>query len=111
MQIPFATFREDTTDGTRYYIVEKSFPHWCGLVTYVPIEGKIAQSVAVQGYNLWVSFNGVLQGNYVPYVVNVDKDAQAALQRMAEWFLTERIEKNEKKYRKFKIVSDVPTTY
>ena len=105
--IPFITYREDERDGRRYYIVQKAFPHWRGVVTLYPLDNKLAQSVPITGFNLYVSFCGVLQGNFIPLQNNVEKEAQAMLQQMSEWYLEQRIKPNEKKYKKFKQPSHV----
>lgn len=99
--IPYITYREEGADGLKYFIVQKSFPYWRAVITLYPLDNKIAQSIPITGYNLYTSFAGTIEGNRIPFFTNVEKEAQAVLQRMAEWFLENRIKLNPKKYKKW----------
>jgi hypothetical protein len=90
-----------------YYILQKAFPHWVGLlVANSPVEGALANA-PIAGYNLWVTFSGTLRGRIIPDYRNIQSEINSAFADMAEWYLANRIRQNEKIYRKFKIISNV----
>lgn len=103
---PFITFREKDNDGNlQYYVLQRGFPHYVGKISPYPIENPICQ-VALPGYNLWVVFDGVLRGNFAPSFPNELKNMQIVFENMAVWFHSERVVMSEKRYKKFKIVSN-----
>jgi hypothetical protein len=104
---PFITFREKDKDGNlQYYVLQRAFPHYIGVVLNNPGSGLIGQS-AIPGYTLWVVFDGTLMGNMIPNYRNVANEIQTVLDNMAAWYWSDRIILNEKKYSKFKILSYV----
>ncbi len=107
---PYITFREPDENGIlRYYIVQKVFPHNVGIILSQPNHEAIVQSV-IPGYNLYVVFNGVLNGNMV-HINGADfkTELQVLYNTMACWFYTDRIILDKKRFEKFKVKTDVPT--
>jgi len=108
MTIPFITYRENNDGVLRYYILQKDFPHNVGIIQSQPNGSAICQSV-VPGYNLWVVFNGTLQGNFVQAKIDYAKELQVVYDNMAAFFWAERICLDKKRFEKFKVKSDVST--
>jgi hypothetical protein len=107
--IPFITYREKDKSGVlQYYVLQKEYPHFVGIISSIPISGTWQSPIA--GHNLWVVFNGTLRGNLIPAYQKIGDDIQASLDNMAAWFYNERIKPDEKKYSKFKIKSNVQIT-
>lgn len=104
---PFITFRDIDKQGKlQYYILQRDFPHYVGLLSTRPMDTVISNS-AIAGYYLWIVFWGTLRGPFIPAYNGVDKDIQSLLDNMADWFCNERIMEDEKKFKKFKIGKDV----
>lgn len=101
---PFISYREKNEDGLLcFYILQKAFPHYCGLiVAEYPVEGAIINQ-PIAGYNLWVSFNFTLRGHFIPAYKDVKDEIENVYSNMADWYLVNRIIPNEKLYKKFKI--------
>ena len=108
MNQQFLTYRETDEDGRLcYYILQKAHPHYCGIVSVGPLSDTLA-SAPVGGYNLYVNFKGTIEGNYVPSYKDVLVDIQACMWDMANWFHSNRVITETKKYAKFKINRDAP---
>jgi len=73
-----------------------------GHITTIPKEKAIV-SKPIPGYNLYVNFDGCLQGNFLPNLKNIELELHTVFENMAAWFWTERIVGNEGKYKKLKI--------
>ena len=99
----YLTFRE-TDEGGRlcYYILQKAFPHYVGIISLGRIEGSLASS-PIAGYNMYVNFTGTLRGNFIPSYADVLDEITAVFNDMAIWFLENRILNDQKKYAKYKI--------
>lgn len=103
MSIPYITYREPNKDGVlQYFVLQKSHPHYVGKLTGYTDEVSLLK-VPISGYALQLNFHGVLRGRYLPAYKGVDEDLLIEFQKMAQWFLDERILKDEKRYKKFKI--------
>lgn len=99
----YLTFREkDDTETLRYYIVQKQFPHNLAIILSQPKHESLVQSV-LPGYNLWVVHHGVLRGNFIAIYPSHKEELQVIYDEMANWFYSERILKDEKRYEKFKV--------
>lgn len=104
--MPFITFRDKDKNGNLlYYILQRDFPHYVGLLSPYPIEGVLCQS-AITGHSLWIVFNGTLRGNMIPSHKGEMVEMQVVFDNMAVWFHSERILLDEKRYKKFKIISN-----
>ncbi len=106
---PFITFREEVDGEEKYFILQKSFPHNVAIIATQPMANPIAQST-IAGYNLWLVWSGTLRGNMIAVYPEYKDQLVDCFEEMAEWFYNERILKNEKRYAKFKIKKDVPTS-
>lgn len=107
---PYITYREDDGFGNqKYYILQKEFPHFIGVLSESPIHGSLA-TIPIHGYNLWISFAGTIRGNIIPQYQNIQDEIQSIYNSMASWFYKERIMVDEKRYKKFKIISDDNST-
>ena len=102
---PFVTFRDTDKAGVmQYYILQRAYPHFLGVITYYPT-GETIYQTPVAGHHLYVTFNGVLRGNFLPAHQGVETEIQVVFEAMALWFYSERIMKDPKKYKKFMIHS------
>lgn len=102
MREPFKTFREVINEELCYCIVQRAWPHYLGIVTLVPVENTLI-SIPIAGYHLHITFDGVLEGNYVPGHKDVYKEIESVFTEMARWYLDKRIMVDEKKYKKWKL--------
>jgi hypothetical protein len=94
---PFITYRE----GDDFFILQKEFPHYVGIIQNQPSVTKISFPVA--GYNFWVVFNGTIRGMMIPSYKDVVTEIEVCMSAMSNWFLMVVIMKDEKKYKRFKI--------
>lgn len=107
---PYITFRETDDNGElQYYILQRAFPHYMGVIKASPQDSLI--NAAIPGYYLWVCFCGSLRGNMIPAFKGLRDELAAVYMDMASWYFTNRVEPNEKKYKKFKIKTDVPSSH
>lgn len=103
---PFITFRDRDANGElQYYILQREFPHFVGILVSQPVEHSLAQS-PISGHYLWVAFAGTLRGNIIPGYQDIQNEIESVFQNMAAWYYTNRIEPDLKKYRKWKIQSN-----
>lgn len=106
---PFITYRDKDNQGNlQYYVLQRAYPHYVGLINRTPTPNAIAEAPIPQ-YELYVTFNGVLQGNYFPSYKDAREEAQQIYENMAAWFWAERIAMDKKRFEKFKIKKDVST--
>ena len=99
--IPYITYREPVGDEMGYFILQKEYPHYLGRIVEFPTGKKITYA-SVGQYNLYVEYYGTIMGNFVPIFDGVILEMQLALEKMADWFLENRILTEPKKYKKFK---------
>lgn len=103
---PFITFRDNDKEGNlQYYILQRDFPHFIGVISSVPVSGTWQHPIA--GHHLWVVFNGTLRGNSIPNYRDISVEIDVVLSNMAVWFHAERILLDEKRFKKFKIQPNV----
>lgn len=106
MSSPFITYRDKDENGNlQYYILQRSFPHFIAMLSSVPIAGTWQS--ALPGYHLWVVFQGCLRGNQVPGYAHISDEIQTVLDNAAAWYACDRIAMDEKRYKKFKVISNV----
>lgn len=106
---PYITYREHDKGGVlQYFILQKQFPHYVGVVSSVPVAGNWYTPIV--GYAMYVVFFGTIAGRYIPDYKNVGDDIMAVMEDMARWYYDNRIATDEKRFKKFKIKSDVPTS-
>ena|ERR1700722_11856088 len=100
---PFVTFKDNDSAGIlQYYILQREYPHYVGQITYYPKGGAICE-VPVTAHNLYVSFAGVLRGNYLPAFPKVEEEINQVFHAMALWFYANRIVPDPKRYKKWLI--------
>ena len=105
---PYITFREPDEKGElQYYILQRQHPNYIGVIQSVPRE-NILMRAAVPGHLLWVEFAGTIRGNFVEARVDVVEELDGIFTDMAQWFYLNRVKLNEKKFKKFKLKSNVP---
>lgn len=105
--IPYITYREtDDVGRLCFYILQKKFPHYTGLLVTNPREGALVNA-PIPSYMLWVTFAGCLNGNFVPGYADALEEIEFVFRDMANWYYENRLSDNPKKYSKFKINSDV----
>lgn len=99
----FITFRDTASNGElQYYILQRAFPNYLGVLALVPVEKSLI-NVPISGYQLYVVFDGVLQGNYIPVYKDVYDEMLSVFTEMARWYYEHRIIIDEKKYKKWKL--------
>src|ERR1700677_1075570 len=100
---PFITFKEEDKFGVlQYYILQRAYPHYLGVVAYYPTGEAICQ-VPVTAHHLYVTFAGVLRGNYIPAHQGVEIEIEPVFHAMALWFYDQRIMKDPKRYKKWQV--------
>lgn len=100
---PFITFRDkDKNNELQYYILQREFPHFCGLISHYPKEGDLANQ-SISGYSLWITFSGTIRGQIIPSYTNIAKEINSVFESMASWFYANRILTDKKRFEKFKI--------
>ena len=103
MKQPYLTYREMDNEGRLcYYICQKASPNYVGIVSVGTLYDRIANA-PVGDYNLYVNFNGTIQGHYAPSYKDVIQDIERCMWEMANWFYKHRVLAEPKKYLKFKI--------
>lgn len=104
MNQPYITFRELDADGRLcFYVLQKQFPHYLGIISSGEIQFALV-NMPIPSYNLYISYKGCLQGNFVPGYKDVIPDIVSEFINMADWYYQNRIKENPKRYLKFKIV-------
>ena len=98
---PFITYRDIEEGELQYYILQREFPHYVGIISTYP-KTNFIESMPVTGYNLWIIFDGTIKGSVIPSYKNVYVDITSALNEMSNWYYANRIVPQEKKYKKFK---------
>lgn len=97
----YITYRENNENGLLcYYILQKAFPHYIGLLSVGQLENTLA-SMPVGNYNLYVNFYGCLVGRFLPAYKDALQEIEAEMISMAEWFYYNRVLTQPKKYDKF----------
>lgn len=86
----------------QYYILQKAWPHYVGLIITNPMEGVLLQ-VPVSGYKIHIAFAGTIGGNLIPAFMDIQKEIEAVFHDMARWFYENRILQEPKKYQKWKL--------
>lgn len=102
MKEAFITYRENNDGELGYYILQRAFPNYIGRLTLISTEKKLISS-PIAGYHLYITFDGVLLGNYVPGNKDVYEEIVSVFTEMARWYLSNRIMIDEKKYKKWKL--------
>lgn len=103
---PYITFRDYDKEGKlQYYILQREFPHYVGVVSSIPIAGNWYTPII--GYAMYIVFGGVLRGMYIPDYKNIGEEVMAIMENMAAWYYDNRISIDEKRYKKFKITTNV----
>lgn len=100
--IPYITYREAVNGVNQYFILQKEHPHFVGTITTMPIANSIVNQ-PIASYNLWVTFYGTLRGNFIPIESDIYNQIESVLFDMAQWFYRERILKDNKRFKKWKI--------
>ena len=99
---PYILYLEEDTNGYLCtYILQKKFPHFTGLVSRLPAQGKFYAPVT--GYNLWIVLCGTIGGNLVPSYRNISDEIQDSLEGMATWYYQNIIVRNPELYKNYKI--------
>ena len=91
MQNPYIFYNENGSD----YILQKNFPNYIGRVT-TKLERQIAQ-YPVAGYNLYISFAGTLNGNFIQMDKFAMQDAQEIMSEMSSFYCTKKFLDNSNK--------------
>jgi hypothetical protein len=107
---PFITFREQDDNGRLgYYILQRDFPHVCCEIVQAPVQSALI-TVPVSGYYLWLSFAGVLRGNFAPSYKNIIDEMTLVMFAMSTWYYENRILPDAKRFKKFKITDNASST-
>lgn len=102
MKNRYITYREEDEFGRLcFFILQKAHPNFIGLLVASPVEGSLI-NVPISNYNLWITFNGTIIGNYLPATKGIMAEAYLIFNDMASWYYENRV-KGVKKLDKFKI--------
>ena len=104
----YITFREKTGKGLEYRILGRQFPHYEACI--YANRGPLPFFCHIPGYALYVVMIGTLRGASIPGYQDVAKEIESVLLDMAQWYLTNIIETNPEKFKKFKTQSNVPAS-
>jgi hypothetical protein len=100
---PYITYRDTDKSGVlQYFILQRKFPHYQAVILDRPKDGAIV-CMPIPGYQLYVTFAGTIQGNYVLSKADLQQELQTVFEQMTDWYYKERILTDQKKYKKFKI--------
>lgn len=99
---PYITYREHVGGKNHYFVLQKEFPHYVAIITTMPVEGALVNQ-PVASYQLYLSFNGTLSGNYIPSYQDVYDEIVHVFFEMSNWFYAERVLREPKRYKKWKI--------
>lgn len=91
MQNPYIIYNENDSD----YILQRNFPNYIGRVTS-KLERQIAQ-YPVAGYDLYISFAGTLNGNFIQMDKFAMQDAQEIMSEMSSFYCTKKFLDNSNK--------------
>jgi hypothetical protein len=94
MENPYILYNENGYD----YILQKNFPNYIGRVN-TKLERQIAQH-PVAGYNLYISFAGTLNGNFIQMDKLAIQHTEEIMSSMSSFFV-EKLDKS--KYENYKI--------
>jgi hypothetical protein len=95
----YITFREGENEPD-YFILQRDFPHYVAKICET-VDSEDWCTEQIDGYNLHLVFSGVINGRYIPSTGSIE-EMYAVLRDMSLWYLSNRISKKEKKYKKFK---------
>ena len=105
----YLTYKENDSEGrTCFYVLQKAFPHFSGLIVTVPVEGAII-NVPISGHILYITFNYTLRGKMIPDYRVIQKEISEVFFDMAKWYYENIISKNPQRYKNFKIVKNDST--
>ena len=91
MQNPYIIYNENGSD----YILQRNFPNYIGRVTS-KLERQIAQ-YPIAGYDLYISFVGTLNGNFIQMDKFAMQDAQEIMSEMSSFYCTKKFLDNSNK--------------
>ena len=63
------------------------------------------EPTAISGHNLYLVFHGTLRGMQIPSYGDIDKEIVNVMSAMAAWYYENRIVKEPKRYKKYRIVT------
>lgn len=102
----FITFRDKDSEGElRYYILQREFPHFVGIISNIPVPNALCFS-PIPEYNMYIVFSGTLRGGFIPLYKDITFEVEKVFNDMASWYYEEIIKRDEKRYRKFKIITN-----
>ena len=100
---PYITFKDFDSNGElQYYILQREYPHYCGVVAYLPIADSICQ-IPVTAHHLYITFAGTIRGNFALAHPQMEKEIYFIFHSMMLWFYQNRIVKDPKRYKKWLI--------
>lgn len=102
---PYITFKDTNSDGILVlYVCQREFPHYCAGLAYLPVLDTLS-CVPIAGHHLYLVFWGTIRGRLIPGYKDVSQEIQAVIEDMAVWFYSERVLKEPKRYKKWRIPS------
>jgi hypothetical protein len=109
---PFITYRDNDESGElQYFVLQRAHPHYVGQIIDNP-NFKAVYKVPIPQTSMFVAYYGDIEGRRFPMYINAEKEINAVLVNMAQWFFENRIKKNEKKYKKWLLYyQEQPTSY
>lgn len=103
---PYITYRDtDKNNQLQYYVLQRAFPHYTGRIVTYP-EESVFGIAPIPGYRLWIICDGTIRGSIIPSYKDTVREVTDVLFQMSAWFWAERIVLDEKKFKKWKIISN-----
>lgn len=98
---PFVTYRDkDRTGILQYYILQRDYPHYVGLISETRSETAIMQ-MPITKHNLYVIYSGTIRGYYAPGYKDAMQEIEHVFRHMAEWYYHNRIVPDPKRFKKW----------
>jgi hypothetical protein len=104
----YVTYREPLNGELQYFILQKQWPHFVGLLVDNP-NYKTLFLTPIPHTTLYLAFFGTLQGRIFPASSSTE-EISIIFTDMAQWYYTFRIENNQKRYKKWLLKSNQEQT-
>jgi len=95
---PYIVYKEDG----KHYILQKSFPNYKAVIEPQPTD-KVFGCSQVPGHNLYLNFEGVIGGSWIPGFKHIEDEIRNQLELMAVWFYNNVVLKKSETFKKYKV--------
>lgn len=95
---PYIVYKEEG----KHYILQKAFPNYKAAIEPEPAD-KVFGYSQVPAHNLYLNFEGVIGGSWIPGFKHIEDEIRNQLELMAVWFYNNVVLKNTATFKKYKI--------